>query len=179
MSAVNVHTIPFLTDIGIDPIKAATMMAIMVGSGIPARLLCGIVGDRVKRRYLRFAIAGGYLMQAVGFGLYLLTRTETMIYVWFILYGIGMGIAIVLFPMIVGRYFGRKAFGSILGTKQLFQAPFSMAAPIVAGFVYDKTGTYMNVFTIFTISLVVAVCIMSFAIPPKPPAKITAIDKIV
>ena len=179
MAAINVHTIPFLTDIGIDPIKAATMMAIMVGSGIPARLLGGIMGDRVKRSHLRFVIAGGYLMQAVGFALYLLNRAEGMIYVWFVLYGIGMGLAIVLFPMIVGRYFGRKAFGSILGTKQLFQAPFSMAAPIIAGFVYDKTGTYMNVFAIFTISLAIAVFIMSLAIPPKTPAKITGVDKIV
>jgi len=39
-----------------------------------------------------------------------------MIYIWFVLHGIGHGLAgSVVLPM-RGRYFGRKAYGAIAGT---------------------------------------------------------------
>jgi MFS family permease len=179
IAAVNVHTIPFLTDIGISQVQAASMMALMIGSGIPARLAGGLVGDRIKTRYLPYVTGVGYLLMCAGFVSYLAFSTRPMIYVWFVLYGLGQGIAIVLFPLMVARYFGRKAFGSIHGSRQLLMAPFSMIAPIYAGWVFDSTGSYMSVFTIFTVFLAIAGVIMLFALPPKPPAKITAVDKIV
>ena len=176
--ALNVHLVPFLTDIGIDPLKAAGMMSIMVASSIPGRVIGGFMTDRIRKSHLRFLVGGTYLMQAAGFGLFLLNQTKAMIYPWLIVYGIAMG-ASYLYIAMVARYFGRKAFGSINGTKMMFMTPFSVVAPIYAGWVYDTTGSYISAFVVFAAVLVFAGCLMCLVRPPKPPAQVTDVRKIV
>ncbi|MBA7674512.1 L-lactate transporter [subsurface metagenome] len=177
--AVNIHMIPFLTDIGVDPIKAAGMLAMMVGASIPLRLIGGIIADRLKKQHFRFILGGAYLLQAVGFIVFLLNQTIPMIYVFLILYGIGLGGGIgLMFPM-RARYFGRKAFGSISGSQMLFTMPAGIAAPIYVGWVYDTTGSYISAFTIIAALLVFSAVVVCFVLPPKPPAEVGDISKIV
>ncbi|MDD4876435.1 MAG: MFS transporter [Dehalococcoidales bacterium] len=175
---VSIHGIPFLTDIGIDPIKAAGMMSLMVGVSIPCRLVGGMLADRVKKQNLRFIQAGAYLLQAVGFILYLVFQTNGMIYVWFVFFGIGMGIGYGIMSPLRARYFGRKAFGSIAGFSSLFMAPIGIVAPIYLGWVYDSTGSYISGFTVVTGLLSFATLLSAFILPPKPPSEITDIRKI-
>jgi hypothetical protein len=52
-------------------------------------------------------------------------------------------------------------------------------APIYAGWVYDTTGSYIGVFTLVAVLLAIAAVLVSFALPPKPPAQVTDIRKIV
>ncbi|MFC2006958.1 YbfB/YjiJ family MFS transporter [Chloroflexota bacterium] len=101
-----------------------------------------------------------------------------MIYVWFVLYGFGYGAGLTLSTIPRARYFGRKAFGSIHGSSTMLQAPGSIIAPIYAGWVYDITGSYITAFMLFGAVLVFAVVLAPFARPPKLPAKITEINKI-
>ncbi len=90
MPVMHIHCIPFLTDIGIDPLKAAGMMSIWVAASLPTRFLGGFIADRAKKNHLRFIMGGCYFLQAVGVFLFLQSQTIPMIYVFFILYGIGM-----------------------------------------------------------------------------------------
>ncbi|MFC2011257.1 MFS transporter [Chloroflexota bacterium] len=177
--AIRLHTIPFLTDIGIDPLKAAGMMSIMILASIPARLVGGFLSDRVKKSQLRFLVAGSYLLQGLGFTVFLLNQTTAMIYAWFILYGIGMGIGFALMAPMRARYFGRKAFGSINGISQAISTPVGIAAPIYAGWVYDTTGSYITAFSLFVALLAFSTVLMSLILPPKPPAEVTDINKFV
>ncbi|MFC1864770.1 MFS transporter [Chloroflexota bacterium] len=177
-SAINIHCIPFLTDIEIDPFRAAGMMAIMVAAGIPARLISGLLADRVSRSHLRFLLGGAYLLQGMGLTIFLLNQTTAMIYIWFIFYGMGMGAAWTLSSPVRARYFGRKAFGSIGGSSMLFMTPMGVVAPIYFGWVHDTTGSYMSGFTLIAILLVSAAVLAYFILPPKLPARITDIRKI-
>ena len=177
--AINIHTIPFLTDLGIDPLVAAGMMVVMVGSSVPARLLGGLVIDRAKTRQLRFILLGSYMLQFIGLGVFLLFRDLPSIYVWYVVYGVGIGIAYVTNPLLRARYFGRKAFGSIHGVTALILTPFGVVAPVYAGWVYDSTGSYMTAFTMFAGLLVFAMVLIAFAAPPKPPEVIGDVRKIV
>jgi MFS family permease len=101
-----------------------------------------------------------------------------MIYVWFVLYGIGMGIANIVPSLMRARYFGRKAFGSIGGTSSMFIAPVGVIAPIYAGWVYDTTGSYLTAYTLFVVLLMVSGCILPFIRPPKPPPRLTDVRQI-
>ncbi|MFC2011245.1 MFS transporter [Chloroflexota bacterium] len=175
MPAISIHGIPFLTDMGIDTIVAAGILAMMVFVGIPFRLIGGFFNDRVSKHHLRFILAGAYFTQALGFTIFLLNQTTAMIYVWFILYGIGLGVSLVQMSPLRARYFGRKAFGSIQGISMAFATPVGMAAPIYTGWVYDITGSYTSAFTLIAVLLFGAAVIISFTAPPKPPAVITDI----
>lgn len=178
-SAINVHCIPFLTDIGIEPLGAAGIMVIMVAASIPSRPIVGFLADRLGRNRLRFLLVGTYLLQCIGFAVFLLNQTASMIYVWFILYGMGMGAGWTLNPPVRARYFGRKAMGSIGGSSMLFLTPIAVAAPIYLGWVHDTTGSYLSGFILITVLLALAVLLACFIMPPKPPAHITDIRKIV
>ncbi|MFC2016119.1 MFS transporter [Chloroflexota bacterium] len=175
--AISIHGIPFLTDIGIDPLKAAGMMVIMVGASIPSRFIAGFLTDRVRIGHLRFLMAGAYLLQAVGTTLFLLNQSIAMIFVWYILYGFGMGAGYALMSPMRARYFGRKAFGSIHGTAMMLTTPAGVVAPIYFGWVYDTTGSYITGFIVVAAILAFSAVFASFVLPPKPPARVTDIRK--
>ncbi|MBA7674514.1 hypothetical protein ES703_82729 [subsurface metagenome] len=80
--------------------------------------------------------------------------------------------------LIGGRYFGRKAFGSIRGSSTMFTTPLGIAGPIYAGWVYDTTGSYLTVFVTLAVALAFATVLIPFATPPKPPAEVSGIRKI-
>ncbi|MFC2011385.1 MFS transporter [Chloroflexota bacterium] len=177
-STVLIHCVPLLTDIGVDPVRAAVTIGMLSAISLPTRLLGGVIADRVNKNYMRFLMGGAYLLQAVGFALFMLNQTIAMAYVFFILYYFGFGVLMPLNPVMRGRYFGRKAFGSIQGFSQAILTPFGVIAPVYAGWVYDTTGSYTAAFSLFTALLAFAVVTIFFAFPPKPPAQVTDIRKI-
>ena len=178
MPAISIHAIPFLTDIGIDPLMAAGMLSMMLFVGLPLRFIGGLLADRVPKNYLRFILGGAYLLQAVGLVIFLQNQTISMIYVWFIVYGIGNGLGYgITWPM-RARYFGRKAYGSIQGVSRVFMTPIGIAVPVYLGWVCDTTGSYISAFTLVAALLAFAAILMSLARPPKPPAQITGVREI-
>lgn len=177
--AISIHGIPFLTDLGIDEIRAAGMMAMLIFAGIPLRFIGGFTADRIRKNKLRFIMGAAYLLQAGGFAVYLLNQTIPMIYVWFILYGIGQGAGMGLMAPMRARYFGRKAFGSIAGFSRLIMTPLGIVTPIYLGWVYDTTGSYIDAFKLVAILITVSGIIAFFIVPPKPPARIGDIREII
>jgi len=172
-----IHCVPYLTDRGLDPIAAAATMSIYVAASIPARLLGGILADRVGLRTLRYLIAGSYLLQTLGVVIFLANQSMPFLYVFFILYGFGMGAPMPMTPLLRARYFGRKAYGSIYGVSSLMYMPAGVAGPVLAGWIWDTTGSYMLVFTLLAVALGIAAVAILLATPPKPPEEISDITK--
>ena len=166
--AITVHTIPFLTDMGISRTVASAMMSLMVLLTVPSRFLGGIITDYVPKDRLNFLIAVVFFLQAVGIAVFLMNRDRASIYVMFILYGLGSGACPPLFILLMGRYFGRKAFGSILGSSLALRAPASLVSPVFAGWVYDRTGNYIVAFALFLALAAFATLLMIFLKPPVP-----------
>lgn len=179
MPAVSMHQIPFLTDMGIDPVAAAAALGWMVLMSTPGRLLGGILADRAPVRRLRFILAAAYGLQGLGLVVFLAAQTMTVIYIYLTLYGLGMGMAIGVGSPLRGRYFGRKGFATIGGVQNLFNTPVGMIAPVYAGWTYDATGSYMSAFRIITLLLLLSAVTICFAFPPKPPAEITEITDFI
>ena len=173
----NIHCIPFLTDMGIDPAVAAGMMAMMVFFTIPSRFLGGFLADRVGTDRLQFLLAGTFFFQALGIIAFLSNQTIVMVYVFLILYGFGSGASTPLRLTMGGRYFGRKAFTSIQGSTMMLVAPISLLAPVYTGWVYDTTGSYITAFTIFAALAAFATFLVCLVRPPKPPAEVGDVHK--
>jgi nitrate/nitrite transporter NarK len=176
---MSIHCIPFLTDMGVDPIKAAGMMSIWITASLPTRFIGGWAADRLKINQLRYLTSLAYFLQAAGVVIFLKYQSISIVYVWFILYGFGQGLVTSVNPLIRGRYFGRKAYGSISGISSLIMTPIGVAAPIYAGWIYDTTGSYVHAFGQFSVLLGVSTVLALFVLPPKPPAQIGDVRKIV
>lgn len=169
LGGINIHIIPFLTDIGIERTQASAMMGMMVFFTIPARFFSGLGADLVGKHRLNYLLAAGYLAQAVGLTTFLLSRSTASVYVWLALYGISAGAGTPLFILILARYFGRKAFGSIFGGSMALRAPVALFAPVFSGWVFDTTGSYVRAFTVFALLALIAASIMFFVRPAAPP----------
>ena len=63
---MNIHCIPFLTDMGMDPVSAAATMSVFITASIPARFLGGVIINRVKTAMIRFVLMGAFLCQCGG-----------------------------------------------------------------------------------------------------------------
>jgi len=177
---MTIHCIPFLTDRGIDPVQASGIMAMMIFFSLPTRFLGGFIADRLDIRHLRFVKTLSYTLQGIGVVIFLLLPDPGIgiIYIWFILYGLGQGFSFTISPLMRARFFGRKAFGSIQGIASMLMTPIGVAAPIFAGWIYDSTGSYNLAFQLFAYMLGADVILSLFLLPPKPPEQIGDINKI-
>jgi len=164
---MSIHCIPFLTDRGMDPIAAAATMSIYITSSIPARFFGGILVDHVTTPTIRFLIGIVFLMQSAGVVIFLYNQ-ESMaaLYSFFIMYGIGMGAAMPMTPVMQARYFGRKNFGTIVGVSRALHMPVGFMGPIAAGWIYDATGNYLTAFFCLAVLLGISGFIIMLAGPP-------------
>ena len=154
---------------GIDNTVASGMMGMMVFFTVPSRFLGGVISDRVRKGYMKLLLAGAYFLLAVGITIFLLRQSMTTVYILLILFGFSSGALTPLLIVIVGRYFGRKGFGSIFGTCLAFQSPVSFLAPVYVGWVYDTTGSYITALILFTAMAAFTGFLVCFAHPPQAP----------
>jgi sugar phosphate permease len=181
---MSLHCIPFLTDplpsgMGMDLIKASSIMAMMLFFSLPTRFLGGWIADRISIRHTRYLMTISLFVQGVSVLLFLFNRTETMVYVWFILSGLGQGLGFSVGPFMRARFYGRKAFGSIQGISSLFMTPIGVFAPIYAGWIYDTTHSYILAFQLLAALTGVSLILSLFLLPPKPPEKLSDVRSII
>ena len=167
-----IHVIPFLTDRGLDTSAATYLMGMMVFFAIPARFFGGIIADRLRVNRLGFLLATAMFLHVIGIGSFLLFRNTPSMYALLICYGLSMGAGTPLLILILGRFYGRKAYGTILGTSMAIFAPVGLISPIYCGWVYDTYSNYDAVFVTFIIIATVASVVSVMVRPPKKPLSI-------
>ena len=165
----NTHCIPFLTEMNIDPIIAGSMMGIMIIFTIPSRFLYGVFADRVPKDRLKLLMALPFLIILFGIAIFLVNPSTISIYTLLVFYGLAHGLPTPLLIIIVSRYFGRKAFGAILGSCVMFLAPAALFSPVIAGWIFDKTGSYTIALELFAATALFAAIMLCFMKTPKLP----------
>ena len=168
-SSFNLHVHPFLTDVGMTEAAASGMMGMMILFTIPSRFFSGLLADRVPKNRLQILLFAAFLLQVIGIGAFLLFQNIASVYVLLICHGFSSGAVTPLIILIVGRYFGRKAFGAILGTTLALLAPLGLLAPVYYGWVFDTTGDYNNAFMTVLVLAVIATGLTLLVRAPKPP----------
>jgi len=167
------HFVPFLTDRGISTVQAASMMGLLITVGIPARLVAGLIVDRIKIGYLRFLMAAGIFIQAIGIIIFLADQSTATIYAWLLLYSIGSGISSGVGLPLQARYFGRKSFGSIVGLSGALQLPVGLVVPSIVGWVYDSSHSYNSIIVLVAVLLCISGVVACFIRRPRVPPQLT------
>ena len=144
-SAVIVHAVPALTDAGIPLAVAAFSIGLVLAVSIVGRLLFGYLGDRVEKRTL-FMVC--YAMVSAGTLVLMVARTMPVTFLFIALFGIGYGGTIPLDPALRAEYFGRAAFAKIQGIMSPLIMVSSAVGPILAGYLFDISGSYRTSFLI-------------------------------
>jgi cyanate permease len=167
MAGFNTHFIPFLTEMNIDPIVAGGMMGIMLILSIPSRLLGGFFADRVAKDRMKILLALPFILLIIGMTAFLVVPSIRSVYFLLFFYGIAQGLPTPLVIISISRYFGREAFGSISGTGIMFRSPAAFIAPVLAGWIFDTTGSYSAALILFALAAFIAVMLLSFLKTPE------------
>jgi len=162
-SAVMVHIMQFLLDNDFPREIAATALGSIAFISIAGRLIFGWLGDRVSKR---FVIAGLMIMLAVS--LVLLGHVDNLwsLVIFLALYAPAYGGLATLMQSIRGEYFGRKAFGTIMGFMGVVTMFGTVAGPLFAGYVWDMTGRYDFAFLVFAGAIMISLVLTLLAKRP-------------
>lgn len=164
-NAIMTHIFPMLQLKGLDARTATIYVSILFFMAIPLRFLLGVAGGRVSPRKMLF---WGMNLGAVG--LFALWGVPGVLGAVLFVVGAAVveGITSVNWLM-VGDYFGRSRFASLMGTMSVFHNTGLFIAPIFAGWVRDNTGSYSIVLLTFAPMFVVSAIVFSLARRPTLP----------
>ncbi len=163
LSMMTSHQVIHLEDVGIGPVVAAGALGLMVGTSVIGRLTSGVLRQWFQLRYVA-AIAS--MMQVAGLVLLLLAKNLPMVYAYVLLFGPAYGTMVILFPSIVAAYFGRRSYALIFGILFAIISLVSSVSPILAGYVFDATGSYVLPFSVAAGICAIAGCAALLARPP-------------
>ena len=162
-----VHLGPMLTDRGFSLQAVGWIVALYTGVGAVFTLVGGYIGDRVP---IRWALFGFSVVQSSAVIVLLEADTGPGAYLFAVLLGIGFGGRAPLTTAIRGVYFGRRAFASIMGVSMIPMNIMLLVAPLFAGIMFDKVGSYEIPFvTIAVISFIGAALFLFLGDPVKSP----------
>jgi len=166
-SIITVYLIPYVVDLGMNEIAAATILSFLVSMGIPGRIVGGILVDRISVHKLKYVILSARCLLALGLFFMIAATNQAMIFLFAALIGLGTGLDVGAFGPTRTRFFGRKAYGTIMGIISLLTLPVGAFAPIYIGWMYDVTGSYKESFTLILIIYAIALFSYLFINPPK------------
>lgn len=164
-SAIFVHLIPYLIDMGIEPTSASSILMFIALTSIIGRYGSGWLSDRFNKKWL---LAILFIIQPIG--IFFLIQMHSLLDVipFVIFYSTAYGGTTVVKAIIVGDYYGRKNYGTIFGIIQGISTFGSIAGPLIAGFVYDINGSYQLAFLAFAVIMGVTAFLVSFLKQPHP-----------
>jgi MFS family permease len=162
LGTVMVHFIPILVWKGLTEGRAALLLSTFALLALPSHLLLGWAADYISKPRL---MALGMLI-ASGALLFLVQgEAEWTLWVFTILFTVVEAI----FPVswaTVGDLFGRRYFATIRGAMGLFYMWGTVMAPVVAGFIYDRSESYSP--TLWALAVLFVLSAIFYATVQKP-----------
>jgi MFS family permease len=159
-----VHVVPLALDLGVPPVRAALVLSLIGAGSLGGRLLSGVVSDRLGRRLTLGTVLSTEALAFLGF---LASTSVSLLYPSALLFGFAYGGTATLFPAIVGDFYGRLAVGAILGFAWAIAASAAAFGPLIAGYLYDVTGSYDSAFALSAALNLIAACLVLFLKKPR------------
>ena len=166
VSGLIVHLIPYLLSIEFSNNQAATVLAFFTVLSVFGRLGGGWIMDYISARLVLAGLLGIFVVAFV-----LLANMSGFHYwqviTFALLYGTAFGGMIPARGVLVSNYFGPRSFGALQGLTRSVTVFSGMMGPIMMGFVFDLTDSY--VISLYVLAAVCAVAI-PLAVIAKPPS---------
>ncbi len=143
---VNVHLVPYATDQGVSTYVAASVLAVIGILNTGARVTMGASMDRIGTRR---SLIASLVLVLISLALLPLASTAALLFLFAVLFGIGTGGYPAMVSNMVAEFFGMKHHGAILGTTAFAWGTGGALGPLIAGYMFDSTGSYQTAFIIF------------------------------
>ena len=140
---VMVHIVPHARDIGVTAGRAAGVLSTIGAVSMVGRFVTGVAIDRIGGKK---AIVACYFLLIAGI-LWLQTADQLwMLYLFACIYGLAHGGFFTAFSPLVAELFGIGSHGVLFGIVVFFGTTGGALGPIMAGYIFDTTGSYHMAF---------------------------------
>jgi MFS family permease len=160
--AVMVHIVSHVTELGISPAYAASVLATVGGVSIAGRVVLGSLDDRIGSRQV-FII--GFILMTMAFFWIMFARELWMLYLFAVVFGFAHGGIGASESPLVARLFGISSHGLILGVAALGFMLGAAIGPFITGYIFDLTESYRIAFLVCG-SVSILGCLLSVILPP-------------
>jgi MFS family permease len=143
MAMPQVHIVAYCGDLGYGPARGAEMLSLMLAFGLPSRLACGFIADRIGG-VATLLISSA--LQAVALALYLGFDSLTSLYVVSALFGLFQGGLVPTYAIIVREYFAPEQAATRLGGVLMATTIGMALGGWMSGAIFDFTGSYQAAF---------------------------------
>jgi MFS family permease len=141
-----IHMVAYLESVGYKGGSAAFAMSMIFGFAACGKVIMGLVADRVTAR---LALALDFALIAAALLLVFSVARVAVLSIFVVSFGTLAGAPLILLPLLVAESLGLKRYGlleALTGVATTFGA---MVGPVVAGRIFDLTGSYVIAFELF------------------------------
>lgn len=161
------HLVPHARDMGLSAVTAAGLLSAMGTFSIVGRIGSGMISDRLGARPV---LVAGILIQGVMMLWLVKADSIWMFYLFASLFGLSYGGNIVLIPKLTSHIFGVASMGAIFGALSVADGLGFGTGPLLAGCVFDITGSYNISFYIVAAGMALAV-VATLGLKEEPAAE--------
>jgi len=160
VGGVNQHLKLYLRDIDFSQSHAARVMSLVLLASLAGRVLMGMLADIFPRKYVMILI---YIIVGSSIPLLLVPDFPGRMYIFAILFGIGLGGDYMIIPLMAGDLFGVKTLGRVMGIILVADGLAESLSPMMVGALYnDALKSYSLGFTVLICIAMTGALIVSF-----------------
>lgn len=124
---------------------AAHVLSLVLISSLCGRLLMGWLADRLPKKYVMLLI---YLIVAGSIPLLFIASAPAALYLFAVLFGIGLGGDYMIIPLMAAEIFGVKIMGRLMGVVLTADGVAEALAPTLVARLRDSMGSYTTGFSV-------------------------------
>lgn len=159
VGGVNQHLKLYLRDLSFTQAQAAHILSLVLLSSLAGRVLMGMLADIMRRKYVMILI---YLIVGCSIPLLLMPDFPGRIYVFAVIFGIGLGGDYMIIPLMAGDLFGVRILGRVMGIVLVADGIAESLMPMLIGRLYDIAGNYTIGFSLLISMALIGALIVSF-----------------
>ncbi|MEZ5570451.1 MAG: MFS transporter [Halioglobus sp.] len=150
---------PLFIDRGYSVADAGWFVSISGLAGLAGKSCLAWLGD-AARHLAKWLAAGMLVMQIAGLVLLYLASDVWLVLVALSMLGMANGAFIPMHPYLNSRYFDAAIISQVTGAQMPLFLPFGLIGAPLAGYVYDRTGSYEVVLIALAVVLAVAALLL-------------------
>jgi MFS family permease len=153
LMVIMLHIVPHVRDSGIPPIQAAGVLSTIGAVSMLGRFVSGLVidkrGSKTVMKVCFLLLLGDLVWLQFAHRLW-------MLYLFGVIYGLAHGGFFTAISPLVAEWFGIHSHGTLFGIVVCFGTTGGAVGPLLAGHLFDLSGSYQPTFLILTALALVA-----------------------
>jgi MFS family permease len=161
---IMLHIVPHARDLGFPSMQATGVLSTIGAVSMLGRFVSGLIIDRLGSKAV---MQGCFVLLLIGLGWLQFAHQPWMLYLFGVVYGLAHGGFFTAISPLVAEWFGIQSHGALFGIVVCFGTTGGSVGPLLAGHLFDLSGSYQPTFRIVTAMALIAWGMLLFLRPVK------------